>query len=149
MTTLDMLRSCSLCFLDFFSIFYNIFDEAPLLHTINQPIKLNQFYFDVQYLSKYFEKYSNAAYFFSECERMKSFQKPLRCCLALIKTQINLGSLHFDLCFDLSRSKILKCCIKKIHRAFACVEKSSIFFSSTCSSQPGLWKRYQYYWSKF
>ena len=138
MTSLDMLRSCFLYFLKLFSIFYNIFDEALNLYTIKQPIEFNNFHFDVQYLSKYFEKYCNEAYFFLKCGRMKSFQKPLRCCLALIKTQINLGSLYFDLCFDLSRSKILKCCIKKIHRAVACVEKSLIFFSSACSSQQEL-----------
>ena len=95
MATLDMLCSCSLYFKNFFSIFYNIFDEVPLLHTINQPIKFNNFHFDVQYLSKYFEKYCNDAYFFLGFERMKSFQKPLRCCLALIKTQINLASPYF------------------------------------------------------
>ena len=105
MTTLDMLRSCSLYFWFFFSILYNIFDGAPLLHTINQPIKFNIFHFDVQYLSKYFEKYCNDAYFFLGFERMKSFQKLLRCCLARIKTQINLVSLYFDLFFWSEPSK--------------------------------------------
>ena len=81
MATLDMLRSCSLYFWFFFSIFYNIFDGAPLLHTINQPIKFNNFHFDVQYLSKYFEKYSNDAYFFLGFEGTKNFKN--HCAAAL------------------------------------------------------------------
>ena len=127
-----LLICCALAlyiFWTFFSICYNIFDGAPLLHTINQPIKFNNFHFDVQYLSKYFEKYCNEAYFFSECERMKSFQKLLRCCLALIKTQINLVSMYFDLFFWSEPFKNIEVLHQKNTSCFClCWKKFNIFF---------------------